>query len=265
LEEELKTAIFNERLVPYYQPVMDLQTYRVVGFEALVRWPQTDGRVVGPGHFVPLAQEVGLIAEIDALVLRAACRQVRQWQELGLCGADLEIGVNLSAGQLTDPELAERTAAQLEACRFDPRSLVLEITESEMITDNEVTMGNLAALRELGVRIALDDFGTGYSTFSHLDRLPIDIVKIDQSFVKTLGSADDSRSMAAAVVQLAKTLGYDTIAEGVENSAQEDSLRALGCARAQGYHLGKPMGAEAARWLLAAHTLPEPGGDAVSA
>ena len=144
--------------------------------------------------------------------------------------------------------------------------LVLEITESEVITDDEATLRNLAALRSRGVRIALDDFGTGYSTFLHLDRLPIDIVKIDKSFVDPLGSGDDARSMAAALIQLARTLGYATIAEGVETSAQEESLRKLGCERAQGYHLGRPLDADAARWLLAAQGVPEPaGGETLSA
>ena len=126
-----------------------------------------------------------------------------------------------------------------------------------MITDNETTLHNLAALRDLGVRIALDDFGTGYSTFLHLDRLPIDIIKIDRSFVETLGFGDDSRSMAAAFVQLARTLGYGTIAEGVETAAQEESLRTLGCVLARAAHLSRPLDAEAARWLLAAQSRPE--------
>jgi EAL domain-containing protein (putative c-di-GMP-specific phosphodiesterase class I) len=135
--------------------------------------------------------------------------------------------------------------------------LVIEITESEVITDDEATLRNLAALRNLGVRIALDDFGTGYSTFVHLDRLPIDIVKIDKSFVDKLGSADDSRSMAAALVQLARTLGYGTIAEGVEHAAQQEGLRAMGCELAQGYHLGRPLDAEATRCLLTARGLAD--------
>jgi EAL domain-containing protein (putative c-di-GMP-specific phosphodiesterase class I) len=134
-----------------------------------------------------------------------------------------------------------------------------------VITDNEATLRNLAALRLLGVRIALDDFGTGYSTFLHLDRLPIDIVKIDKSLVDNLGSADDKRSLAAALVQLAHTLGYGTIAEGVENAAQQESLREMGCVYAQGYHLGRPMDAMAARWLLAAHGAPDSAGSALSA
>ena len=257
LEEELTAAIRNGDLIAHYQPMMNLETYQVAGFEVLVRWPHPDRGLVHPGDFVPFAQEIGLIGEIDSFVLRSACRQVRQWQEAGLCGPDLDIGVNLSAGQLADPALSQRIAAQIEECRFDPRSLVMEITESEVITDNESTLHNLAALRDLGVRIALDDFGTGYSTFSHLDRLPIDIVKIDRSFVQTLGSGDDSRSMAAALVQLARTLGYGTIAEGVETAAQEEGLRALGCVLAQGYHLCRPLDAEAARWLLAAQGMPE--------
>ena len=258
LEEELKEAIFNGDLAAHYQPIMNLQTSHIAGFEALVRWPHPEGTLVDPRHFVPLAQEIGLIGEIDAFVLRTACRQVREWQEAGLCGPDFEIGVNLSAGQLADSALSDRIAEQIHKCRFDPRCLVLEITESEVITDNEATLRNLAALRNFGVRIALDDFGTGYSTFLHLNRLPIDIVKIDKSLVDTLGSADDTRSLAAALLKLAQTLGYETIAEGVENAAQEDALRDLGCVYAQGYHLGRPMDTGAARWLLAAHRLPEP-------
>jgi diguanylate cyclase (GGDEF)-like protein len=261
LEEELKAAVFGGDLVAHYQPIVDLQTGGVVGFETLVRWPHPEGPLVDPRYFVPLAQEIGLIGEIDSFVMRTACTQVRQWQEAGLCSLDLEISVNLSAGQLADPALSDRIALQIEECRFDPHSLVLEITESEVITDNEATLRNLAALRYLGVRIALDDFGTGYSTFLHLDRLPIDIVKIDKSLVDTLGSADDTRSLAAALVQLARTLGYRTIAEGVENAAQEAGLRAMGCELAQGYHLGRPLDADAARWLLAAHSLPGPAKD----
>jgi EAL domain-containing protein (putative c-di-GMP-specific phosphodiesterase class I) len=236
---------------------MDLRRLDVAGFEALVRWPHPEGTLVDPRHFVPLAQEIGLIGEIDAFVLRAACRQVRQWQDAGLCGPDFHISVNLSAGQLADPDLAGRIEREIEDLFFDPRCLILEITESEVITDNEATLHNLAALRLLGVRIALDDFGTGYSTFLHLDRLPVDIVKIDKSLVDNLGSADDKRSLAAALVQLAHTLGYGTIAEGVENAAQQEALREMGCVYAQGYHLGKPMNATAARWLLAAHNAPD--------
>jgi diguanylate cyclase (GGDEF)-like protein/PAS domain S-box-containing protein len=256
LEEELRAAISGRDLVAYFQPQLDLRNNRVVGFEALVRWPHPEGVLVDPRHFVPLATEIGLIGEIDAAVLRLACEQVRGWKDAGVCGPELEIGVNISAGQLVDELLSDRIAATLRECNFDPRSLILEITESEVLTDDAATLQNIAALRKLGVRIALDDFGTGYSTFLHLLRLPVDIVKIDKSFVDMLGQGgDDSRSMAAALIQLARTLGYGTTAEGVENAAQLESLRLMGCDHAQGFHLGRPLEATAARWLLSAHDL----------
>ncbi len=267
LEEELRAAISGGDLIAYYQPQLDLRNNRVVGFEALVRWPHPEGVLVDPRHFVPLATEIGLIGEIDSCVMRTACRQAREWVEAGVCGPDLEIGVNLSAGQLVDELLSDRIAATLRECGFDPTSLVLEITESEVLTDDAATLQNIAALRKLGVRIALDDFGTGYSTFLHLLRLPVDIVKIDKSFVDMLGQGeDDSRSMAAALIQLARTLGYATIAEGVETAAQLESLRRMGCDNAQGYHLGRPLEAKAARWMLGAHDLQTLGtGETLSA
>jgi len=249
-ERELRAAIHDGDLLTHYQPIYDLATRRIVGFEALVRWAHPIGGLVDPRLFVPLAEELGLIGEIDALVLRSACMQARQWQEQGLWGPGLVMSVNLSPGQLIDPDLAQRITAHVEACHFDPRSLILEITESAMLADNETTVRNLVELRSSGVRIALDDFGTGYSSMSHLDRLQIDIVKIDRSFVQTLGSGDDSHGLAAAMVQLAHTLGYETIGEGVENSVQEDGLRTLGCRFAQGYHLGRPLNIECTDLLL---------------
>ena len=253
LEEELREAIRNGDLAVHYQPIMDLNAHSVVGLEALVRWSHPTRGPIGPGVFVPLAEELGLIGEIDAYVLRSACRQARQWRDDYLGRPDLMISVNLSARQLVDPSLADRVAAQVSECAFDPRSLILEITESAMLTDNDATVHNLTALRSLGVRIALDDFGTGYSSFSHLDRLQIDIVKIDKSFVQALGSSDDRRGLAAAIVQLARTLGYQVIAEGVEEADQAESLRALGCGLAQGYHFCKPLDAKATGLLLGSY------------
>ena len=227
-ERELRAAIHDGDLLTHYQPIYDLDTRRIIGFEALVRWAHPIGGLVDPRLFVPLAEELGLIGEIDSFVLRSACLQARQWHEQGLSDSGLVMSVNLSPGQLIDPDLAQRIAAQVEACRFDPRSLILEITESAMLTDNETTVRNLVELRSLGVRIALDDFGTGYSSLSHLDRLQVDIVKIDKSFIQALGSGDDTHSLAAAMVQLAQTLGYEAIGEGVENAVQERGLRDAG-------------------------------------
>ncbi len=168
------------------------------------------------------------------------------------------MSVNLSPGQLIDPDLAQRVATQVEGCGFDPRSLILEITESAMLTDNETTVRNLIELRSLGVRVALDDFGTGYSSLSHLDRLQIDIVKIDKSFIQALGSEDDTHSLAAALVQLAQTLGYEAIGEGVESAVQERGLRTLGCRFAQGYHLGRPLNTECTDLLLKSESAFDP-------
>jgi diguanylate cyclase (GGDEF)-like protein/PAS domain S-box-containing protein len=257
-ERDLRAAIHDGDLLTHYQPIYDLDTRRVIGFEALVRWAHPVGGLVDPRLFVPLAEELGLIGEIDSSVLRSACSQARQWSEQGLWSPDMLMSVNLSPGQLIDPDLARRITAQVEACHFDPGSLILEITESAMLADNEVTVRNLAQLRALGVRIALDDFGTGYSSLSHLDRLQVDIVKIDRSFVETLGSGDDSHSLAAAMVQLAHTLGYETIGEGVENPVQERGLRGLGCRFAQGFHLGRPLNVECTDLLLKAQGALDP-------
>jgi diguanylate cyclase (GGDEF)-like protein/PAS domain S-box-containing protein len=257
-ERELRAAILDGDLLTHYQPMYDLDTRRIVGFEALVRWAHPVGGLVDPRLFVPLAEELGLIGEIDSFVLRSACSQAQQWSEQGLWGSDMVMSVNLSPGQLLDPDLARRIRAEVEACRFDPTSLILEITESAMLADNEITVRNLVEVRSLGVRIALDDFGTGYSSLSHLDRLQVDIVKIDRSFVQSLGSGDDSRGLAAAMVQLAHTLGYETIGEGVENPVQERGLRGVGCRFAQGYHLGRPLNVECTDLLLKAQGALDP-------
>ncbi len=257
-ERELRAAIRDGDLLAHYQPIVDLDSGRVIGFEALVRWSHPIGGLVDPRLFVPLAEELGLIGAIDSFVLRSACTQARQWNQMGLASSGLVMSVNLSPGQLVDPDLGQRITAEIEACRFDPRCLILEITESAALADNETTVRNLVELRTLGVRIALDDFGTGYSSMSHLDRLQVDIVKIDKSFVQSLGFGDDSHSLAAAMVQLAQTLGYETIGEGVENPAQESALRALGCRFAQGFHLGRPLNTECTEQLLSSHEPLDP-------
>jgi diguanylate cyclase (GGDEF)-like protein/PAS domain S-box-containing protein len=257
-ERELRAAVHDSDLLTHYQPIYDLATRRIIGFEALVRWAHPVGGLVDPRLFVPLAEELGLIGEIDSFVLRSACTQARQWQDQGLWGPELVMSVNLSPGQLIDPDLAQRITAHVEGCDFDPRSLILEITESAILADNETTVRNLVELRSIGVRIALDDFGTGYSSLSHLDRLQIDIVKIDKSFVQALGSGDDAHGLAAAMVQLAHTLGYETIGEGVESAVQEEGLRSLGCRLAQGYHLGRPLNIECTDLLLKAEGTFDP-------
>ena len=192
-----------------------------------MRWAHPIGGLVDPRLFVPLAEELGLIGEIDSFVLRSACLQARQWQDQGLSDRGLVMSVNLSPGAAhrsrSGPTGRRRRSRDVGSI---PRSLILEITESAMLTDNETTVRNLVELRSLGVRVALDDFGTGYSSLSHLDRLQVDIVKIDRSFIQALGSGDDTHSLAAALVQLAQTLGYEAIGE-----AWRTLCKSAGCAR----------------------------------
>jgi diguanylate cyclase (GGDEF)-like protein/PAS domain S-box-containing protein len=250
VEADLRRAIDGDEFVVYYQPIVDLNTGEVEGFEALARWRHPLRGLLTPGAFVPLAEEIGLIERIDRCVLIEACSQLRRWQlefpELG----DLSISVNLSSRQLVDAALADDVAVLLRRIALAPENLILEITESGMMRDTEAAVRNLRMLKALGVRIALDDFGTGYASLTYLERLPVDILKIDQSFVGALETDGDEIGLAPAIVQLARTLGHVPIAEGVESPAQVEHLRRLGCRLAQGFHLGVPVHADAAHELL---------------
>jgi diguanylate cyclase (GGDEF)-like protein len=250
LHADFRRALADGELVVHYQPVLEMATDTIVGFEALVRWQHPTKGLLPPASFVPIAEEVGLIDAVDSFVLADACAQARRWQDGGVAPSDLTIAVNLSARELMDSALAGNVAESLRASGFEPSNLILEITESAMMKDIDTAVENLHALKALGVRIALDDFGTGYSSLAHLQRLPIDILKIDQSFVATLGSAEHSANLAYAIVQIAETLGHATIAEGVESAAQAAHLRQMGCPLAQGYHLGMPLDAAATGELL---------------
>jgi diguanylate cyclase (GGDEF)-like protein/PAS domain S-box-containing protein len=250
LEADLRRTMGgNQELVVHYQPVVDLTTRAIIGFEALVRWQHPLRGLLPPGAFVPFAEEVGLIDVVDRFVLAEACAQMHYWQQRGLVSADTEISVNLSARELTDPGTATHVAEMLASSAFDPSNLILEITESAMMHDTETVVQNLHALRALGLRIAVDDFGTGYSSLAYLEQFPVDILKIDRSFVTAL-SDDDPAGLARAVIQIAETLGLMTVAEGVENAEQAERLHALGCRAAQGYHLGMPLDAHATEEML---------------
>jgi EAL domain-containing protein (putative c-di-GMP-specific phosphodiesterase class I) len=223
----------------------------VVGFEALVRWQHPLRGLLPPGAFVPFAEEVGLIDVVDRFVLVEACTQLRDWQTRGLVPPDLSISVNLSAHELADPGTEANVAAMLAASKFEPSNLVLEITESAMMQDTTAVVQNLHALKALGLRIALDHFGTGYSSLAYLEQLPIDILKIDRSFVDAVAREDD-QGLAKAIISIAETLGHTTIAGGIENAAQVERLRELGCRLGQGYHLGVPRDARGTEELLRA-------------
>ena len=223
-----------------------------------MRWEHPDLGLVPPLEFIPLAEETGLIVPLGKWVLEEACRQTREWQELYSGSADPLpiISVNLSARQFKQPDLAETIAQVLRKNCLEPRSLILEITESMMVTDVDSIIVTLQELRELGVRIAIDDFGTGYSSLAYLKRLPVDYLKIDRSFVDGLGRDPTDKGLVSAALTLAHTLGLEAVAEGVETADQVAHLRELGCKLAQGYYFWKPSPSERASELLAARFPP---------
>jgi EAL domain-containing protein (putative c-di-GMP-specific phosphodiesterase class I) len=231
--------------------VVELASRAIVGFEALVRWQHPLRGLLAPDAFVPFAEEVGLIDVVDRFVLAEACAQLHLWQERGLVAPDVTMSVNLSARELTDPETVARVADTLTATSFDPANLVLEVTESAMMRDTDAVVENLHALRRLGLRIAVDDFGTGYSSLAYLEQFPVDILKIDRSFVATLHD-DETGGLVPAIIGIGETLGHLTVAEGVESAEQAARLLQLGCRLAQGYHLGRPLDAAATEHVLGA-------------
>jgi EAL domain-containing protein (putative c-di-GMP-specific phosphodiesterase class I) len=226
----------------------------VVGFEALVRWDHPERGVVAPGEFIPVAEQTGLIVPIGECVLQRACEQAAAWQAAS-GDEGLEMAVNLSPRQFSHPGLVPSVAAALEETGLRPSRLSLEITETVLIDNADLALQTLERLKALGVRLVLDDFGTGYSSLSHLKRFPIDIVKIDRSFVDGLGADPGDSAIVSAVISMGLAMGVGIVAEGVETDAQADTLRALGCPLAQGFLFARPLDAEAAGALMG---LPAP-------
>ena len=252
LQGDLVLALDRAEFHLEFQPYFGLGDGALGGFEALIRWNHPDRGLIPPNEFIPLAEETGLIHAIGDWVLRDACRQAVAWQASQVSGAPLTVSVNVSALQIQEAGLVERVASALRDTQLDPRLLVLEITEGILLQRVAEVTEVLQELRALGVRIAIDDFGTGYSSLSYLQNLPLDIVKIDKSFVDHLGHGQDDTAMAKVIVQIGRTLRLHVVAEGVERENQLVALRALGCDSAQGFHLGRPLGFRAARELAAA-------------
>ncbi len=247
LMAELRRAIENEELVLHFQPQVRIPDGSVTAMEALVRWRHPERGLLPPSEFVPLAEQTGLSKPLTHWVLSAALRQCRAWHEAGRAVA---VSVNLSTRNLLDPQLAEMVGALLQTWGVEPRRLGLELTESAIMADPERSLAILAELRALGVSLSIDDFGTGYSSLAYLHRLPVAEVKIDKSFVTAM-SADPSRvSIVRATVDLGHSLGFAVVAQGVEDEATWRLLVTLGCDRAQGYHVSRPLPvAEVDRWL----------------
>jgi diguanylate cyclase (GGDEF)-like protein/PAS domain S-box-containing protein len=251
LEADLRRALEAGELFLVYQPTFDLASGQVVGAEALARWQHPTRGLVPPTEFIPLAEASGLIRPLGAWVLREACRQAAEWQRsTAHRDKPLALSINLSGRQLQVPEVVDDVSTALRESGLQPDSLVLEMTESVLMDDDENVLAILRRLKELGARLAIDDFGTGYSSLSYLHRFPVDMLKIDRSFVERLSHASDNAELARTIVRLGQSLQLVTVAEGVEDSAQFLALRRMGCDVGQGYYFGKPMPSEEISRLL---------------
>jgi diguanylate cyclase (GGDEF)-like protein/PAS domain S-box-containing protein len=250
-ESALRRALGRNELTVHYQPEVDLRDSAVVGYEALVRWEHPERGLLAPADFVPVAEDTGLILPIGVWVLEQACRQAAQWPDA------IRISVNLSARQLTDPSLLEAVTRVLRETALLPDRLCLEITESALMVDAEAAIEAVTALKLLGVRIGIDDFGTGYSSLSYLKRFPVDVLKVDRSFVHGLGVDEQDAALVAGVIHVAQALSLTTVAEGVETDEQRICLRSLGCETAQGYFFGRPTEPPSLPYLLSS-TSSEP-------
>ncbi|WP_433075307.1 putative bifunctional diguanylate cyclase/phosphodiesterase [Dactylosporangium sp. CA-052675] len=241
---ELERALAQHEFLVHYQPIVDLPTSRLIGVEALVRWQHPVRGLVGPNTFIPLAESTGLIVPLGRWVLRQACEQLAAWCEQFPVAAGIRVNVNLSARQFQHEGLVEEVAGILAETGVDPHQIVLEITESLLMQDTDSTIETLGRLKALGVRLAIDDFGTGYSSLSYLKRFPVDILKIDRSFVDGIDTEDGDATLAEAVVQLGRALQLQTVAEGIETTEQWSTLQDLGCEFGQGYLFARPGAAD---------------------
>ncbi len=235
LERDMREALAGEQFNLLYQPVVQLSTGQTEGFEALMRWTHPERGPVPPSTFIPIAEDAGLITEIGRWVLQQACAEAARWP------ADIKIAVNLSAAQFTRSDIVEDIRTALSRAGLRPERLVVEITESLLLTENITTINKLHRLKALGINIAMDDFGTGYSSLSYLRKYPFDCIKIDRCFVNAMSDGEQSVAIIKTIVQLADALGMTTVAEGVETQEELDALRAAGCPKGQGYLFAKPV------------------------
>ncbi len=244
MELDLRMALAKGEFEVYYQPLVNLERKAVCGFEALLRWNHPARGLVQPGSFIPLAEEIGIIAPIGIWVLRTACREAATWP------GNVKVAVNLSALQIKSKTLVLDVAAALGASGLSPGRLELEITETVILQDSEATLTVLHQLRALGLRISMDDFGTGHSSLSYLRSFPFDKIKIDKSFVCDISEADESAAIVRAVTGLGMSFGMATTAEGVETEQQLLRLREEGCTEVQGYLFSPPRPAKDIAWMI---------------
>lgn len=237
---ELRHGIERGEVVPYFQPIVDLESGRVLGYEALARWLHPDRGMLTPGDFLPMAEETGLLVDLGARMLRDALAQLAQWRAVGSPFAGCSLSVNVGTRQLIDPNFHDLVVDALAETGIDAESLWLEITETALLADVKAATVALRDLRGLGLHLSVDDFGTGYSSLTYLKRFPVESIKIDRAFVAGLGIEAEDTTIVEAVVKLGQALGLDVVAEGIESPLQLSRLRELGCDRGQGYLFGRP-------------------------
>ncbi|MDQ1479557.1 MAG: hypothetical protein QOI44_418, partial [Actinomycetota bacterium] len=255
---ELRAAIVRNELAVLYQPIVDVHTHRTRGAEALVRWQHPQRGLLQPSDFIPIAETNGVIIPLGKWVLEAACAQVQQWKQAGLVDESFYVTVNLSARHLQDRRVIGHVVEALHQSQLAPAALVLEITETALLEDIDRTRATLAALKALGIRLAVDDFGTGYSSLSYLRAFPLDIIKVDKSFVDQVTLTSGGEAMVRAVVELGRALGLQAVAEGIEHRDQAVAIERLGCNLAQGYLFAKPMPASEMERALTRDRVPVP-------
>lgn len=243
LESDLRDAITNEELEPYFQPIVKLGTEEIVGFEALARWPSEKRGMVMPNTFIPLAEETGLVVDIDLQIMRKACRQLKQWELQGLC-QNSYVSCNLFGNHFYNPTLSDDIAKLVKEEGLVPERLRIELTERVLLEENDVVLANMKALKQLGIKLLLDDFGTGYSSLSYLHRLPLDVLKIDRSFIMDAHKEHSNRAIIKTIIDLATNLQMATVSEGIECKEEAEVLTQMGCLYAQGYYFAKPASAD---------------------
>jgi diguanylate cyclase (GGDEF)-like protein len=251
LEMDLRDALTSGQYFLAYQPIFNLRSGETTGVEALLRWRHPDRGVVQPDDFIPVLEESGMIVDVGRWVLQEACRQGAYWHARG---HRLDVSVNVSARQLETDRLIEDVSGALQASGFDARSLIVEITETAIMRNVATVVTRLVALKDTGVRIAIDDFGTGYSSLAYLQQFPVDTLKIDRSFISTMADSPESGALIRTLVQLGKTLGLETLAEGIEESAQYSQLERDNCDSGQGYLYARPLDADAVEAFLTARS-----------
>jgi EAL domain-containing protein (putative c-di-GMP-specific phosphodiesterase class I) len=258
--QDLRRALDQRQFVLYYQPEVELSTRKIVGLEALIRWQHPERGLVPPMDFIPLAEESGLILPIGDWGLSEACSQIKRWCTEDARHSSLRVCVNLSARQFSREGLADHVESLLMQNGITSRQLGLEMTESSLIPNMKIALEVLGSLRRLGISLLMDDFGTGYSSLNHLHTFPFDVLKIDRSFVGRMTDGDQPLQIVRTIIELARVLGMDVVAEGIETTTQYTLLRQMGCRFGQGYLFARPMTAEAVTALLRlpGRILPEP-------